>query len=33
MLLVAETGAHDLVWSVGYIMMNSQFRETKAPVD
>ena len=33
MLLVAETGAHDLVWSIGYIIMNLQFRKTTAPMD
>ena len=31
MLLVAETGAHDLVWSVGYIIMNLQFRKQRLP--
>ena len=29
MLLVAETGAHDLVWSIGYIIMNLQFRKQR----
>ena len=31
MLLVAETGAHDIVWSVGYIIMNLQFRKQRLP--
>ena len=31
MLLIAETGAHDLVWSVGYIIMNLQFRKQRLP--
>ena len=29
MLLVAETGARDLVWSIGYIIMNLQFRKQR----
>ena len=28
-LLVAETGAYDLVWSIGYIIMNLQFRKQR----
>ena len=31
MLLVAETCSHDLVWSVGYIIMNLQFRKQRLP--
>ena len=31
MLLIAETGAHDLVWSVGYLIMNLQFRKQRFP--
>ena len=33
MLLIAETGAHDLVWSVGYLIMNLQFRKQTPPLD
>ncbi|OLQ10155.1 hypothetical protein AK812_SmicGene6200 [Symbiodinium microadriaticum] len=31
MLLIAETGAHDLVWSIGYIIMNLQFKKQHLP--
>ena len=31
MLLIAETEAHDLVWSVGYLIMNLQFRKQRLP--
>ena len=31
LLLIAETGAHDLVWSVAYLIMNMHFRKQRLP--